>query len=62
MNLMASWRTHRVLEGSELLQEILSENALLEAIDVAAQGIELGAQRRHLTVTVSYNRQDGEPN
>jgi hypothetical protein len=32
---------------------------LLEAIDVAAQCIELGAQSRHLTATVSYNHQDG---
>ena len=62
MNLVVSWRTHRILEGSELFQEILPKNALLEAIDFAAQCIELCAQRRHLTATVSYNHQDGGPN
>lgn len=62
MNLVVSWRTHRILEGSELLQEILPQNALLEAIDVAAQCVELGAQCRHLIATVSYNHHDRGPN
>lgn len=58
---MVSGSTHLIHEGSELLQ-IVPQNVFLEAIDVAAQCIELSAQRRYLTATVSYNHHHGGPN
>ena len=53
--------TYRVLKGSELLQKVFLQDAMLKSVNIAAECVDLGSQCDHLAATIQFKYQNGDP-
>jgi hypothetical protein len=60
IDMRTSMCTHRVFEGLELLQKVVLQDAMSEAVDVAAQCVEFGAQHYHFPTAVQFEQKHSE--